>query len=325
MTEITVVVPTHNRPHLLEITLRSIVAQRGVDLAVTVVDDGSKDPRTVPAVIDALSNSRVRLVRHETPRGVSAARNTGIANSSSEWIGFCDDDDVWAPEKLRAQLAAAGSSSAGWAYTGDVAIDEALRVLSGASPLPPVELVSALEHYNPVPAGSSNVVVSAQCARCRGIVRSDVAQRRRLGPLGEACPSRPAGLCPRAYVGCRVHVNTITRNRELMLAEVDLVAARHHLPVDRARHFRWAAWNSMLERRRFEAVGYYARAIRQGDLASIGRSAMALIYPGVASRRHARPPEDWARAAQVWLDALRPTSADMGHADDRTSRRSPQK
>ena len=31
--------------------------------------------------------------------------------------------------------------------------------LSGASPLPPVELVSALEHYNPVPAGSSNVVV----------------------------------------------------------------------------------------------------------------------------------------------------------------------
>jgi len=107
MTEITVIVPTHNRPHLLEITLRSIVAQRGVDLAVTVVDDGSKDPQTVRAVIDALPNSRVRLVRHETPRGVSAARNTGIANSSSEWIGFCDDDDVWAPEKLRAQLAAA--------------------------------------------------------------------------------------------------------------------------------------------------------------------------------------------------------------------------
>ena len=57
MTEITVVVPTHNRPHLLAMTLRSIVAQRGVDLAVTVVDDGSKDPRTVPAVIDALRDA----------------------------------------------------------------------------------------------------------------------------------------------------------------------------------------------------------------------------------------------------------------------------
>jgi len=324
MTEITVIVPTHNRPHLLEITLRSIVAQRGVDLAVTVVDDGSKDPQTVRAVIDALSNSRVRLVRHETPRGVSAARNTGIANSSSEWIGFCDDDDVWAPEKLRAQLAAARSTAAGWAYTGDVAIDEALRVLSGASPLPPVELVSALEHYNPVPAGSSNVVVRRDVLDVVGLFDPML---RSVGDWDLWVRLARHGLpacVPEPYVGCRVHVNTITRNRELMLAEVDLVAARHHLPVDRARHFRWAAWNSMLERRRFEAVGYYARAIRQGDLASVGRSAMALIYPGVASRRHARPPEDWARAAQVWLDALRPTSADMGHAGDRTPRRSPQ-
>jgi glycosyltransferase involved in cell wall biosynthesis len=325
MTEITVIVPTHNRPHLLEITLRSIVAQRSVDLEVTVVDDGSKDARPVPAVIDALRDSRVRLVRHETPRGVSAARNTGIANSSSEWIGFCDDDDVWAPEKLRAQLAAARSSSAGWAYTGDVAIDEALRVLSGASPLPPVELVSALEHYNPVPAGSSNVVVRRSVLDVVGLFDPML---RSVGDWDLWVRLARHGLpacVPEPYVGCRVHVNTITRNRELMLAEVDLVAARHHLPVDRARHYRWAAWNSLLERRRFEAVGYYARAIRLGDLASIGRSAMALIYPGIASRRQARPPENWARAAQVWLDALRPTSADTGHADDHTPQPSPRK
>ena len=159
MTTVAIVIPTHNRPRMLAFTLRSVLAQRGVELAVTIVDDGSSNSHDVPAVIEALGDSRVDLVRHDTPRGVAAARNTGIASTSSDWVAFCDDDDVWAPEKLNAQLLAAQSNSAGWAYTGDVAIDGDLRVLHGAPPLPPEQLATELEHYNPVPAGSSNVMV----------------------------------------------------------------------------------------------------------------------------------------------------------------------
>ena len=305
MTTVAIVIPTHNRPRMLAFTLRSVLAQRGVELAVTIVDDGSSNSHDVPAVIEALGDSRVDLVRHDTPRGVAAARNTGIASTSSDWVAFCDDDDVWAPEKLNAQLLAAHRNSAGWAYTGDVAIDGDLRVLHGAPPLPPEQLATELEHYNPVPAGSSNVMVrrtvldTVGCFDPKLLSVADWDLWVRLGRHG-----RPAWV-PRPFVGCRVHGNTITRNRHLMLKEVDIVAARHELPVDRARHFRWAAWNSMLEGRRVEAIGHYARAVREGDLASIGRSVIALVDPGIARRRAHAGPDEWGREAQVWLDALR--------------------
>jgi glycosyltransferase involved in cell wall biosynthesis len=304
MTEVAVIVPTHNRPDMLAVTLRSVLTQRDVDLTVTVVDDGSADPSAVSSVIEKLRDARLRLVRVDTPHGVSAARNAGITSTSSEWIAFCDDDDVWARQKLNAQLTAARSGSAGWAYTGDVTIDSELRVLYGAPPLPPEQLVEALGRYNPVPAGSSNVLV-------RRSVLSDVGL---FDPTLRSVPDwdlwvrlarhgLPA-FVPDPLVGCRVHDHTITRNRRLMLAEVAIVAARHHLPVDLARHFRWAAWNSMLEGRRLEAVGHYAHAIRHGDLASIGRAAIALMHPRIAHRRLAGPISGWARDAQEWLDAL---------------------
>jgi glycosyltransferase involved in cell wall biosynthesis len=288
-----------------------VLAQRDVEITVTVVDDGSAEVRAVPSLIGALGDSRLRLVRHDRPCGVSAARNSGIVSSSSEWLAFCDDDDVWAPEKLKAQLTSARSGSAGWAYTGDVAVDDELRVVSGAPPLAPGELVEELEHYNPVPAGSSNVMVRRSVLQTVGMfdptLRSvgDWDLWVRLGRHGPpACVLEP-------LVGCRVHGNTITRNRHLMLAEVDIVATRHRLPVDRARHFRWAAWNSMMDGCRLEALGHYARAIQQGDVASIGRAAVALLYPGIA-RRRAQPVDSWARDAQTWLDALRTASPDDG-------------
>ena len=305
MPSVAVIIPTHNRPELLAVTLRSVLSQRGVDLTVTVVDDGSADRHAVPRVIERVGDARVHLVQHDAPRGVAAARNNGIASTSSDWVAFCDDDDVWAPEKLHSQVAAAEGDSAGWAYTGDVAIDGDLRVLNGAPPLAPVQLAAELEHYNPVPAGSSNVLVHRTVLDTVGFW--DPALRSvpdwdlwvRLARHG-----RPAWV-PQPFVGCRDHTNTITRNRHLMLKEVDIVAARHQLPVDRARHFRWAAWNSMKDGRRLEAVGHYARAIRQGDLVSLGRAAVALVYPQVTRSGGSAPADEWTRSAQVWLDALR--------------------
>src|SRR6478672_6580600 len=169
VTSIAVVVPTHDRSDLLGVTLRSILAQRGVDLSVTVVDDGSSDAEAVAAVVDSLADARVRLIRNDTPFGVSEARNVGIRSTSSEWLAFCDDDDVWAPEKLHEQLTAATAQSAGWAYAGDVAIDNELHVLNGEAPLPPSELVDALQRWNPVPAGSSNVFIRRDVLGAVGI------------------------------------------------------------------------------------------------------------------------------------------------------------
>ena len=61
VTSIAVVVPTHDRPELLAVTLRSILAQRGVDLTIAVVDDGSSDAEAVAAVVNRLGDVRLRV------------------------------------------------------------------------------------------------------------------------------------------------------------------------------------------------------------------------------------------------------------------------
>src|SRR5450759_4612848 len=109
MAEVTVIIPTRNRRHLLFRTLHSVLAQRAVSQSVVIVDDGGHDG--TDKSLRALSDPRVQVVRHETRRGVSEARNTGLALAKTPWVAFVDDDDLWAPDKLPAQLGACRAST----------------------------------------------------------------------------------------------------------------------------------------------------------------------------------------------------------------------
>ncbi|WP_170854018.1 glycosyltransferase family 2 protein [Microlunatus flavus] len=157
--DVTVVIPTHNRRELLHRTLRSVLAQTDVDLTVLVVDDGSVEDVT-PSV-EALGDPRVTVLRHPQARGVSAARNTGIAHATTTWLAFVDDDDVWAPTKLRAQLDALGAvPDARWAVTGAVDIDLAGRISGWHLPLDVRDLAAPLLVRNHVPGGGSGVLAA---------------------------------------------------------------------------------------------------------------------------------------------------------------------
>src|SRR5919199_1938923 len=90
-----VVIPTRDRWPLVRTALASALAQEGVGTRVVVVDDGSTD-RTAQE-LGALKDGRVQVLRHDRPRGVSAARNHRLAQGSAPWVSFLDDDDVWAP------------------------------------------------------------------------------------------------------------------------------------------------------------------------------------------------------------------------------------
>ena len=103
--DVAAIVPTHDRADLLTTTLRSVLWQRGVSLEVVVVDDGSSE--AMDTVVERVGDPRVRVVRNETPEGVCAARNRGAAETDARWLAFCDDDDLWAPDKLARQVAAA--------------------------------------------------------------------------------------------------------------------------------------------------------------------------------------------------------------------------
>ena len=306
---VTVVIPTRDRPDLLAVTLRSVLRQVSVGIDVNVVDD-SDGPETA-ALVDALDDRRVRLIRNSEPRGVSGARNRGVDAARGEWVAFCDDDDLWAPDKLTAQLSAAVEQGAAWVYAGDVTVDENLRLLSGSPPPTPDEVMRDLVRYNAVPAGASNVVV-----------RTDALER--VGPFDPGLRTsedwdlwlrlarivgRPACV-PRPLVAVRTHVRMTSRRAESILADLDVIASRHGIPVDRARHHRWVAWMALQGGRRGRALRHYAQAVAAGDFPSAGRAVIALLNPHVAQRRTLLPDDEWARAARNWLDALRETEAD---------------
>jgi GT2 family glycosyltransferase len=92
---VTVVVPAWNRARELPAALASVAHQTARPAEVVVVDDGSTDRTSEVAAAHG-----ARVVRHDENRGVSAARNGGIAATSHDWIAFLDSDDEWLPRHV---------------------------------------------------------------------------------------------------------------------------------------------------------------------------------------------------------------------------------
>lgn len=101
---ISIVIPTYKRPHLLPRAIASVLAQDVNDFEVLVVDD-EPNPEAAEAVAK-IDDQRVRYIAHEQNRGLSAARNTGIAAATSPYITFLDDDDEFMPGRLRLHIKA---------------------------------------------------------------------------------------------------------------------------------------------------------------------------------------------------------------------------
>jgi glycosyltransferase involved in cell wall biosynthesis len=160
--EVTVVIPTRDRWALLERrALRSALRQEDVRLEVVVVDDGSTEP--APAPIE--NDDRVRIVRHETSRGVAAARNTGIDEARAPWTAFLDDDDLWAPRKLREQLDRLAAEEASFVYSAVAHTNVAGDVLTIDTAPPAGDLGDLLRAGHVIPGAASNVVVRTALLR----------------------------------------------------------------------------------------------------------------------------------------------------------------
>jgi len=100
MTLTSIIIPTHDRPQLLQRAVES-ARRAGSSVEIVVVDDGSTDQTS--AVGSSLRD--IVHVRLETQRGVGWARSAGIAASSGEFIAFLDDDDARLPGSIDRQLA----------------------------------------------------------------------------------------------------------------------------------------------------------------------------------------------------------------------------
>jgi glycosyltransferase involved in cell wall biosynthesis len=125
--QLSVVLPTRNRPALLMQAVGSALAQDGVEVEVIVVDDASSDE--TPAVLSGIADDRLTVIRNETPKGPAVARNAGIDRAEGEWVAFLDDDDFFAPDKLRIQVEDADRQGSSFSYTGRIEINENGRVI----------------------------------------------------------------------------------------------------------------------------------------------------------------------------------------------------
>lgn len=99
---VSVIVPTYNRAGFLREALTSILNQTFSNLEIIVIDDDSDD-NTKETVID-LNSEKIIYSKQKKIGIIGKLRNIGIKKSKYGIIAFCDDDDIWEPEKLEKQL-----------------------------------------------------------------------------------------------------------------------------------------------------------------------------------------------------------------------------
>jgi glycosyltransferase involved in cell wall biosynthesis len=310
MTEVSVVVPTHNRSGLLALTLRSVLWQHDVDLEVIVVDDGSTDDTA--QVLAALGDPRTRRIHHPTPQGVSAARNHGITEAAGDWVAFVDDDDLWAPDKLTRQLQAARHTGRAWAYAGAVRIDiDHRRVGGNTPPPPPEEVLARLPRWNPMPGGCSNVIASSTLLRAAGPFDHQLVNLADWDlwiRLARAA-GRPAWV-PRPLVGYRQHGGNRSLDTALILREARMVEHRYGTALDWGGIFRYLAWLCVRSGRRREGLEHFARAAARGQAPTVAMDIAGLLRDRLPLpvRARARPDghRGWGAEAEAWLASLRP-------------------
>jgi glycosyltransferase involved in cell wall biosynthesis len=106
---VSTIIPTRNRPELVVIAVRSVLAQTYQSIEAIVTIDGP-DPATVAALAQ-ITDPRLTVISLPVNLGVANARNVGVAAASGTWIAFLDDDDRWLPQKLELQLELADRST----------------------------------------------------------------------------------------------------------------------------------------------------------------------------------------------------------------------
>lgn len=325
---VSVVVPTHRRAELLAQCVGSILGQTLSEIQLVVVVDGT-DPATAH-FLSTVDDARLVHVTHPEPSGVSNARNTGIGLATGQWVAFCDDDDVWAPTKLAAQLAALRANpSARWAIAGAIRVHPDLGTAAYPEP-PAAEAVAAtLPHLNSVPGGCSGVLAD------RRLVNELGGFDPRLSTLADydlwiRLNWRSAvAVAAEPLVGYRDHGGAMTRRIRNLEDEVDLIREKYRaelaeagLPFPDDMFYVWT----------------YRRTFRAGDwaggLALLVRSSrfrvalarwlwcQAMYRLGLA--RAAGPPQPRRRSVTVsefpWLaPILGPASEchSVGHTDMR--------
>lgn len=162
MPKASIIVPAYNATKTLPETMNSLLSQTCRDYEIILVDDGSTDGTTEMAQSYS-ANPRV-YVRHQTNRGLAGARNSGIAAARGDYIGFCDADDLWLPQKLQLHIDhLEASPDLAISYSASALIDEQGQRLRVAQK-PRLRGVTPAHVFKRNPIGNGSSVVARRSA-----------------------------------------------------------------------------------------------------------------------------------------------------------------
>lgn len=102
MALISVIVTTYNRKELVSKTINSILSQSFQDFELIIVDNFSN--YNFFDLIKSFNSLKIKAYQNKNEGIIAVNRNFAIARSSGKYLAFCDDDDLWNPEKLQFQI-----------------------------------------------------------------------------------------------------------------------------------------------------------------------------------------------------------------------------
>jgi glycosyltransferase involved in cell wall biosynthesis len=304
--QVSVVLPTRNRSSMLMQALGSALGQEDVQVEVVVVDEGSSDD--TPQRLERVADDRVHVLRNDPAKGVARARNGAIARSRGEWIAFLDDDDLWAPENLRTQLAAAGEGRHSLSYCRRIEVDERGSVLNESHPVHVDGLARRLLANNVI-GTPSGVLVRADLLDRVGVFDERLSALADWDLWIRAAAEGSAVACPQPLVAYRHHPqNMMTTDAAAIMAEFELLREKHREAASRAGiEFgaawltRWHASRDLAAGRRLSAARTFLRSgLRNRDRRDLARAAGAL--GGELFQRAGRAAERRTTARPDWLD-----------------------
>lgn len=126
---VSVILPTRDRPRMLQDALESVARQTYGEWQAIVVNDAGADIAGVVGSLPRAAAARITTIELPSPLGAAGARNRAIAQAKGEVLAFLDDDDVYLPGHLETLVDGLTRSGAPVAYTQSVAIEE--RIVDG--------------------------------------------------------------------------------------------------------------------------------------------------------------------------------------------------
>jgi glycosyltransferase involved in cell wall biosynthesis len=207
---VSVIIPTHNRAHIIPQTIDSVLAQTFRDFEIIVIDDGSTDDTS--AVLQHRYGEQITCIRIQNS-GLPAARNTGITAARGQYIAFLDDDDAWLPDKLKLQTALMQNNpSLGLVYCGCYTIAADDTVISETRPLKRGALFEDLLRSNDIVGSASAVLVAGSVFSRAGCFDETLTACEDWDLWIRIARDYPVDFVDQPLVKLRRHPNTMQRN-----------------------------------------------------------------------------------------------------------------